>query len=335
MMSVSAIMARVERRARWALYRLSGRRLLRSPEHYRIEVPRFARHRPIGMTTPTELAYLKWHAQEVLRGRGEVVDLGCWFGSTTVALARGLAGNPRREARRRAVHAYDRFIWERWMDGYAAMASFGPYAPGDSFRREFELAVAPWREQIEVHEADLLQERWDLGEIELLVVDAMKSWELAEHVVRGFFGRLLPGEAHVVHQDFAHCYTPWIHLLTYRLRDHMRPAVDVEGSETVVFFVSGPVGEVVGDLPLGRDSFDDLEVQAAFAHSLAITRPEKHSSIHAARVMLHVYDGELFAARRHLRRLERRGQLSELDARSLRQAITEAASAAASDARSQ
>jgi hypothetical protein len=133
--------------ARWSVpllaYRASGRRMGRSPELYRAWVPRQRRRaqRLPGMTTPTERAYFKWHAQEEFSGGGAIVDLGSWFGSTTVMLAMGVAANHRRTARDKVIHAFDRFAWEPWMDAYAGATRLGAYLPGDSFLPEFKLAV--------------------------------------------------------------------------------------------------------------------------------------------------------------------------------------------------
>src|SRR5207244_4836892 len=128
-----------------------------------------------GMTSANERAYFKWHAQEVFTGGGAIVDLGCWFGSTTAMLALGLYKNRRPAARRARIHAYDRFAWEPWMDDYVSAVRLGPYSPGDSFLPEFELTISRWRGSIDVHASDLLEERWQGPPIELLLVDAMKA----------------------------------------------------------------------------------------------------------------------------------------------------------------
>lgn len=59
----------------------------------------------------------------------------------------------------------------------------------------------------------------------------MKSWELANSVLRNFFPALRPGLSLVHHQDFVHFFTPWIHLIMYRLREYFEPYAYVrEGS---------------------------------------------------------------------------------------------------------
>jgi hypothetical protein len=268
----------------------------------------------------------------VLLGHGEVVDLGSWFGSTTAALAMGLDANPRRAAKRAKVHAFDRFTWEQWMDEYADAARFGPYSAGGSFRKEFEWVVANWRDRIIVHPGDLTQQEWRDGEIELLLIDAMKSWELTHHILTRFCRSLIPGQAHVIHQDFGHCYTPWIHLTSYRLRDYLVPVQDVVRSDTVVFRVTRSLDDAPAALELTRASFDEREVGQAFEHSLRITASEKHSGIQAARAMLLVYDGDTSAAAHLLHDLESRHRLSDHDASAVRSAIEQAERADSSSA---
>jgi hypothetical protein len=294
-----------------AIYRASGRRLFRSPDLYRAGILRQQRERARipGMTTPTERAYFKWHAQEVLTGAGSVVDLGSWLGSTTAALAMGLAGNPRPSAAATAVHAYDQFVWEQAMSYHSPPTRLGPYQPGDSFRPEFELVVGRWDHRIVVHEGDLLQERWTGGPIELLLVDAMKSWELAWHIMRGFYPSLIANQGYLIQQDFSHFFTPWIPLTAYRLLDRLQPVKDIPRSESLVFRLLRPLDEA--ELNLTRSSFDEQEIEEAFAYWLGATVPEKHSGLRAARILLAHQDGDRKRADDLRRSMCDRGLLSQ------------------------
>lgn len=311
----------------WATYRLSGRRVQPSQELYRVGIPRqrWDRARLPGMTSPSERAYFKWHSQEVFTGAGAIVDLGSWFGSTTATLAMGLERNPRPAARSASIDAFDRFVWEEWMDDYAAAARFGPYREGDSFVREFERTVGPWAKRVRVHAGDLCDERWPEDPIDVLLVDAMKSWEVTDHIASEFFRPLAEGAGHVIHQDFGNCFTPWIHLLTYRLRRHVVTVNDIPDSETVVFKLVHSLSGVTDELDVSRDAFDDSEIEEAFAHSLRITRSDKHSGINAARVMLLVYDGDVEQAEHRLGVFVRAGKLSTYHAEVLRGALKRAA----------
>lgn len=294
---------------RLALYRVSGGRAGSSPDLYRAAVP----WQPLtlgdlpGMTALTERAYYAWHCRELFTGVGEIVDLGAWFGSTTASLASGLVKNRKPAARARNVHAYDQFVWEPWMDDYARLAAFGPYEPGDSFQREFDRVVARWHDRVEVHPGDLHEQVWPGGPIELLLVDAMKSWSLAGRIAAEFYPAVIPDSGVIIHQDFANAYTPWIHLSTYRMRDCLVPAVDVPGSETVVFRLVRGFADDGGVGEESRDAFGDEEVDRAFAHSLSITEPAKHLGIRAASVMMRIYDGDFERAAAMLDSFSRTG----------------------------
>lgn len=308
-----------------AAYRLSGRRWAPSAQMYRSGIlrQRVIEHRLPGMTVPSERAYFKWHAQECFAGEGEAVDLGSWLGSTTAVLAMGLEANPRPAVKRATLHAYDRFTWESWMDDYAEALRYGPYSPGASFLPEFERVTRRWQERIRVHEGDLLEERWSGGPIELLLVDAMKSWPLAQHIVEHFYPALLPGQGFVIHQDFGHCFTPWIHLVSYRLRDALVMTQDVPRSETAVFRAARPV-EISDPSAFRREAFDDQEVDEAFEYCLSITGDEKHSGIRAARVMLDVYDRRLDEAEERVGRLRSQGLVGPYHADAVTGALKDA-----------
>src|SRR5262249_13582069 len=150
--------------------------------------------------------------------RGRIVDLGCWLGSTTIALARGLR---RREdfsqdiaQHREVVHAYDRFVWEPWMDPFLEGCQT-TYQAGDSFLREFKSRIRGLDDLVAVYPGDLTAMTWNGGPVEFLLIDVMKSWPLTNHVIKMFYGHLIPGSSYVVHQDFKHYYTSWIHLVCY------------------------------------------------------------------------------------------------------------------------
>jgi hypothetical protein len=156
----------------------------------------------------------------------------------------------------------------------------------------------------------------------VLLVDAMKAWDVTDGILTNFFSCL--GEnAYVIHQDFGNSFTPWIHLVSYRLRECLVPVVDIARSETVVFKLVKPVEYSPGGLRAERESFDDREVSHAFEHSLWITRAEKHSGIHAARAMLSVYDGDMDRAETYIRQTESAGVLHEHHAAAIRVAIKE------------
>jgi len=251
-----------------------------------------------GMTVDGEHAFLQWYAQYVYQGVGELVDLGCWMGATTISLARGLVNNVSAGAARRPIHAYDQFVWEDWMSPHVAGTPLeNKYGPGESFYDRFLELTAPWNHRIQPHPGDLTQENWDGDRIEFLFIDVMKSWDLTNHLLKTFFPSLMPGRSIIVHQDFAHFYTSWIHLITYLFRDCFEPMFHINNTPSLVL-------KYCRQLPLdwlqkcySFNSFTELEVEAAFAYSLELVPPELKHQVAAAHAMHHVHGGQLERAR--------------------------------------
>ncbi len=246
-----------------------------------------------GMTKREERKFLRWYGEKHFRGRGELVDLGSWMGSTVAPLAAGLAANPwlRGEA---VVHAFDQFTWvEHYMaDAVRDTDIAGRYREGDFFVDEFHRFTAPWKDLVQVHAGDLEEETWTGDGIEFLFVDAMKSWSLAAAITRTFFGSLMPGASLVVHQDFVHWCTPWIHLLMHRLRNQLEPRYAIPGTTSVVFECVAPVA---GDRldPSDLEDFSEAELDASFRYSASIVPRRSRPALEAARVMAWAHRGEL------------------------------------------
>jgi hypothetical protein len=279
----------------------------------------------LGATTPEERAFCEWYARAAYRGAGAIVDLGSWLGSTTLPLARGMSHRDRRRGTR--IHAYDRFIWEEWMTEFAEASGVRlDYRPGDDFRRTFEDALGPHLRLVDIHTADLCVERWSGGPIELIVIDAMKSWELAENILRQFLTHLAGGGV-IFHQDFAHYYTPWIHLIGYRLRDHFTIFYDVPKSDAVAFRLRRSLDRVDAAVLASPNSYGPEEVTAAFRHSRGLVRADKHAAISAAEAMFYVNLGDLERASEVLRSSAHLGPADDLAAveRLLREARSDPA----------
>ena len=273
----------------------------------------FLRERPptgdlVGMTTPEEQAFLYHYAKHRFDGAGAIVDLGCWLGSSTLPLAAGLAENRHPAAATARVHAYDLFRWEEWMeDSLAGTAEAGTIAPGASFLPLFERRLGAHRGRVEVVAGDLTEIGWQPGgPIAFLFNDAAKSWALANALLRSFYPALAPG-ALLVEQDFAHFFTPWVHLVHWRLREALEPLVHVPFSGSMAFRVLRPLAHPAGLRDLDFADFAAEEVEAAFARSLALVEPPMRPNVWAARVMLEVHRGDRERARALLAEGGRRG----------------------------
>jgi hypothetical protein len=245
------------------------------------------------MTSQREQRWLRTYAAHSYRGMGAIVDLGCFLGATTISLAEGLALNSNRNRER--IHAYDLFIWnkgyEKWAKGTEVA---GLFAAGDTFLPEFLRRTEKWRDDIVVHEQDLRQARWEQGPIEFLFIDAMKSPEVARAVASNFFPCLVPSKSYVAHQDFAHCSTPWIHLLTFRLRGYFSFVADLPQSS--LFRLEREIEPQALASDLSPAGVSPGEIEAAFEYSMTLVPDDKKANIIAAKAMAYQARGELMRA---------------------------------------
>ena len=279
----------------------------RLPRH-----PFLKAHPPVGdllaMTTPEEQSWLYDFARRSYRGLGDIADLGSWLGSSSIALAQGLVENVVVADKDGRIHAFDLFLWDEWMESrYASTGLVAHVAPGASFLPQFDERVERWAELIVTHPGDLCEVGWPSGRpLELVFNDASKTLALCNSIRRDFLPHLLPGEGILVEQDFAHYFTPWVHLSQWRLREYFTPVVHVPYSGSMVFRLERPIP---ADLlvPLTLDEFDDDEVEAAFDRSLGLVERPMRPNIWAARVMLDVHRGRPEDARRLLDDGRRRG----------------------------
>jgi hypothetical protein len=269
---------------RWAqLFRVKNRNRVRQA----------AKHWKFGMTSAQEQQWLRTYAAQSYRGAGVIVDLGCFLGATTIALAEGLTLN--RQRKQKQIHAYDLFMWnagfETWAKGKEVE---GLFMIGGSFLAEFLRRTEKWRDYIVVHEQDLRQARWENGPIEFLFIDAMKSPELTSAIASNFFPHLVPGESYVVHQDFAHCFTPWIHFLTFRLRNCFSFVADLPQSS--MFRLEKAIEPQMLEGNLSPAGVSPAEIEAAFDYSIDLVDDSKKANVIAAKTIAYVSRGEFARA---------------------------------------
>jgi hypothetical protein len=273
--------------------------LLRPGRYFALRAKKKKKKREFGMTSWHEQHWLRTYAARTYQGHGTIVDLGCFLGATTISLAEGLALNP--GAKQKQIHAYDLFAWSEGFELWAKDKEIhGHFDVGGSFLPEFIKRTAPWRKYIVVHQEDLTHSHWQNGSIEFLFVDAMKTAATASAIARNFFPHLIPGISYVAHQDFSHCCTPWIHLITFRLREYFSPAADVPASGTTVFRCEKAFSLSATDMNVAFTSCAVEEIEAAFDYSLSLVPDEKKGNIIAAKAMAYRERGDIARARQIL-----------------------------------
>jgi len=239
-----------------------------------------------GMVSKFEREYLQDYARNDYSGAGEIVDLGCWMGATTVELATGLQQNPNPELRNRTIHAFDLFLWHPWMNNIVLGKPLeGKYQEGESFLDEFLNNTKPWAHQVKAYAGDLTQKDWTGEPVEFLFIDAMKSWALLNTIVQQFFPSLIPGKSIVVQQDFTYFLTYWIHLIMYRFRDYFEPVYDVPFSPSFAFRYIKELPQDWLQATYSSDSFSTDEIEAAFAYASDLVPLEKKPIILSAQVL--------------------------------------------------
>ena len=242
-----------------------------------------------GMVTSAEMDFFRESAARYAGKEGAIVDLGCWLGATSIALAQGLLDHgSQADNRTEKVFGFDRFVWEEWMPAHIPS---GHYHAGESFLPEARRLVSDHGgDRIELIQADLTLFEWRDGPIKILLVDAMKSESIASQITTSFFPSLMPGGL-LIHQDFKHYYTSWIHVIQHRLRRYFRLDASVPRSATVAFEVIAPVPKEVVDQATDLSTIPDDEVAASFRYSLDLVGPDDCVNVAAAHVMQYVHLG--------------------------------------------
>lgn len=247
--------------------------------------------RPIdSMTTPNELTFLRAYGRDLFSGSGKIIDLGCWFGATTAALAEGLSENPR-TSDNEIIEAYDLFDWEGWMEPIKDQIGMKvELAPGECFFSIVQGNLSAYGSQVNLHKQDLaLFEPPADWKIEFLFVDAMKNWSLADIIAKSFLPKMIDGESLIVMQDFAF-FDPIVatnHLVMWHLRDFFIPLHHVPDSCSMVF-VTNKTPALSDLMPYAASAFSEADVAAAYAYCMPLVQESMRTSLKVARLCHHL-----------------------------------------------
>ncbi len=262
----------------------------------------------VGMTSIDERVYYENYTLSLYSGEGAVVDLGCWFGSTTISLAKGLEVNKRIKDESKKIYAYDQFLWEDWMEPFVKGTKWeSTFKVNENFQTVFLEKTKKYKKIIVTKQADLTIEKWLNGHIEFLLVDAMKSWELLNSIQKNFYSSLIPQKSIVLHQDFCHYYTYWIHLLNFYFRQYFEPVDKHNFGSSLAFRLVATIPEEKLNEQYSLDNFSDSDVEAAFDYSTSFVLPESKGAIAAAKVMCYKDKRGIEEARNLLKEIRRMG----------------------------
>jgi hypothetical protein len=147
-------------------------------------------------------------AKQTANAAGNIVELGCYLGGSTICLLDGLEqGGVLGKAEGPLLHSYDLFVANEYMIDHT-LRSFG-VASGDSFERVFRELLGDWAPHVATHAGDIREQKWTGGPIKLLYVDILWSWETNQHVFEQFYRALSPG-SWLIHQDYVYSSYPWL-----------------------------------------------------------------------------------------------------------------------------
>jgi hypothetical protein len=261
-----------------------------------------------AMITPDESVFYEECAKSSTGKPGAIVDLGCWLGGTSIALARGIL-NADGERQSEKVLGFDLFRWEQWMP---AEVPYCRYQLGDSFLPEARrLTHDHGGDKVELIQADLTTYNWMGGPIKILLVDAMKTEALARQIAQSFYPSLSPG-ALLIHQDFKHFHTTWIHLLHYELRDYFQVSRVVRNGTSVAFEARKTIPLEAAQRATDFGKLSDDQIDECFCHSIDLVGPDDCVNVAAAHVMHYLHLGRrdrAFVALERYREMGMKGDL--------------------------
>jgi hypothetical protein len=233
-----------------------------------------------GWTFPTERQFNQWYATELYRGVGDIVDLGAMTGSSAAALACGLSSNSKATGRK--VIAFDQFV-KSW--GRIPGEPLEDVTQGDDFLDRFLANTVPWKDTIDIRQGDVTEIGWGGEPIEYLFIDLMKSWGTAKVIVEQFFPCLIAPGSLVVQQDFFHHYTPWIHLIMYRLRDVLEPVFEIPDSCSYVFRTARAISRESCRSAVDFADITAEEIDNTFDYSESLVSKNPIAALKAAKAM--------------------------------------------------
>lgn len=252
-----------------------------------------------SMLSSVELALLYALAKDHWSGEGEIVDLGCLYGLTTRCFAEGLMANSRvpDTLKVRRIYAYDLFLAENydWWSQQSPTVHAGSWFPEflDVNRDQID-AIVPCP-------GNLLNMNWGTKPVEILMIDASKSWDLNAWIVGKFFPRLIPGKSVVIQQDQVHYIEYWIMITMEWFSDHFTYIDTIYGS-SAYYLCTAPISEEQACVELEALPFSEKE--RLLLGAIARCRPSAQAALQGTYAKLLLDHGLHARAREVLERMD-------------------------------
>ena len=215
--------------------------------------------------TEQEKKYLYWIGKERWQGLGEIVELGSWLGGSTCHLVTGLRENS--NFKNNKIQVFDNFNWHNFYDKWlrdqchanpqiaTRIEAFGyfeqPIVENDSFEYLFRFVCTDFLQNIDISKAQLLESpektwtgklvTWDTNKpIEILFIDAAKTWHSLFYLFSVFAKHLIVEKTLLIAQDYLGPYSYW-HIIFFEIfSEYFTVEHIVEEGETVTFRLIKP-----------------------------------------------------------------------------------------------
>lgn len=163
-----------------------------------------------AMITDAESKFLYFSVKNAYEGVGAVVEIGTWLGSSTVHLAGGLKAS----SAKGLIYCFDDYVWRKGMDKKSSLV----LSPGESFFSFFKNNTQSFSEFILPTVCQASKIQWDNSiPVELMHIDAPKSWRELAATLKCFSQALIPGKSVFLFQDYLHFPSYEIALLINQL----------------------------------------------------------------------------------------------------------------------
>lgn len=259
---------------------------------------------PFGMVGPEERRCFYWLARHGFDGQGCIVDAGCFVGASTLCFAAGAAAAGYRSFQGAPiVHAYDYF---KAHDDYVVGSirkNGRRIGKGESYLYIFKEHTRNYADMIEVHAGNIFDQHWDGTPIELLFIDIVKRERINGHVAREFFPSLVPGKSFVIHQDYFHCWHPYIHVGMEYLADAFEVVDEYVPHQSRVWRLAAPIPSEKLARVQAYD-FSKEERLALLDRLVANTQPHLRPMMETVRVWQIALDGDREMAWREIARIK-------------------------------
>jgi hypothetical protein len=252
-----------------------------------------------GLISPAEQRYLYWLTSAMYAEEGSVVELGSWFGRSAMALGAGL----RDSGRATTLHCFDRFRWNPQFAGSVTVADVKRLPDGGDFMPFFLANVSQVYPHVRATKTTIDQLDWDGGPIELLFIDAPKSFGDLTKTIFTFGPHLTVGRSLVILQDFFFTPAYPIALTVAAMSDAVRLVHTVTGASTAALVLESPLPTRIPDSWKYWEMSDEA-VERLWRRLLAYIPEEQQSLLDPALAFYYLDRGKLDKARQHMSQIE-------------------------------